>query len=989
MSSFVPPFDPGSVTSSGEVRATLPDPSSTGEVVRTGVARYPETRLAFLKVGPASGPFSLAAPAAGTVRLIPGVSLDSADRTLVELSPLPFSIVPVLGGLGASGLPTFYLWANGLNVEEHSFVAAGEVLQATVSGSAYVGVVFQDRVDSPPWDWIERLAVAMEGAGEDVSAWRGLDALQPAEPRMLALDHAGRPLPEGAAFEVRTAPPSGPFGTPVSVQLGADADLAAVPGVDLFPMDGSRVEIRWVPPPGGTPLPVQALSETREGTAPGGWLPLSQAALPTRRGRIQVLDADRWFAPRPADVPMGRFHAGSRLEPLVDGHETYRRLVRDLKASARPADAGGPFGAHLAGWAFRDFALLPGEEDSHGVALLERILTQGGEARVLVNKMIMLEDEDEFFETLQGINVLLVMLPTAVEIFWKRYGRDVHDDRVAYITQLSARAIAFTVLDNVVLTEEFLNEMAEDGLRFYNAANALRPGIALLSRHPARTGDNPIADPDAFTGSFFDLTDIIDRFGTWHNKFQVVRRAADTTEPNEHIAYLGGVDINTNRMDNPGHQSAAPYHDVHARVTGPAAADVFTSFAERWEYDRAAEGGLLAPALATPLPGDLPVQPAGHVVQIGRTYLKRSAAGQAPFPFAPTGEKVIHDSLLRAVTEAQEYIYIEDQYFTPPSGLPGFPNPAVFFDALEAASDHCKRLIVVGPTGGGGQPFGLDRRRLLLRRLAVAWGDRFISGAPFRRPYLPPANGAASKGRCLLYQDASAASGELLVGPRVRVPEPPFWLWIDGEVMLARNAEPGGTVGDVPVSRVEVLRAGITGGDWGVLLREHKKGAPVTMAQIASIFVHAKLTIVDDVFVTIGSANLNRRGFFHDGEINAFAIPQALRAAGDNPARRLRTLLWAEHLGLPPAMGPALLGDPVAAFDLFRRTRSDGQRLVPFNQVDIEFQLGLGEDSNPALALLKGFLGLTGELLTPSIWNTFIDPTTVDDVARGNDPFEE
>lgn len=985
MSSFVPPFDPAQASSPAEVRATLPDPPSTGEVVRPGVARYARTDLAFLKVSLAGG--SLAAPAAGTVRLIPNVSLDGSDRTLVELSPLPFAMVPVLRELGAAGLPTFYLWANGVNVQEHAFVAAGAALAPAGPGVAYVGVVFQDRVDSPPWSWIERLGAAMTAAGENAAVWNGLSALQLAGARVLAVDHAGRPLGAGASFEVRTAPPNGPFGTPVTVTLGADSDLAAVPGVNLFPTDGSQVEVRWAP--GGTSQPVQALSETRQGTAPGGWLPLSLASLPTRRGRIQVLDADRWFAPRPADIAMARFHAGSRLEPLVDGHESYRRLVSDLKASARPADAGGPFGAHLAGWAFRDFAMIPGDESSHGIALIDQILDGGGQARVLVNKMIMLEDPDALFETLQGVNVILTMLPTGIEMFWKRYGRSVHDDRWAYLAQISARVIAFTILGNLVLTEDFLNEMAEDGLRFYNAANERQAGIALLSRHPARTGDNPIADPDAFTGSFFDLTDIIDRFGTWHNKFQVVRRGTDANEPNEHIAYLGGIDINTNRMDNPGHQSVAPYHDVHARVTGPAAADVFQSFAERWEFDRAAEGGTVTPALVTPQPASLPVQPAGHVVQIGRTYMRRNASDQAPFPFAPTGEKVIHDSLLRAVTEAKEYIYVEDQYFTPPSGLPGFPNPAVYFDALEAASDHCRRLILVGPTGGGGQPFGLDRRRILLNRLADAWGDRFITGAPFRRPVLPPANRAAHKGRCLLYQDVSAGNDELLVGPRIRVPEPPFWLWIDGEVMLAKEAESGGTIDDVPVSRVEVLRAGITGGDWGVLVRPHKKGAPVTMAQIASIFVHAKITIIDDVFVTIGSANMNRRGFFHDGEINAFAVPQALRVAPDNPARHLRTLLWAEHLGLPPAMGPALLGDPIAAFDLFRRTRSEGQRLVPFNQVDIEFQLGLGEDSNPALALLKSFLGITAELLTPTIWNTLIDPTTLDDVARNNDPFEE
>ncbi len=61
--------------------------------------------------------------------------------------------------------------------------------------------------------------------------------------------------------------------------------------------------------------------------------------------------------------------------------------------------------------------------------------------------------------------------------------------------------------------------------------------------------------------------------------------------------------------------------------------------------------------------------------------------------------------------------------------------------------------------------------------------------------------------------------------------------------------------------------------------------------------------MVDDVFVGIGSCNTNRRGFFHDGEITAFAVPEQLKAARENPALNLRTALWAEHLGIPPAMG--------------------------------------------------------------------------------------
>ncbi|MGZ3622621.1 MAG: phospholipase D-like domain-containing protein [Ktedonobacteraceae bacterium] len=58
-----------------------------------------------------------------------------------------------------------------------------------------------------------------------------------------------------------------------------------------------------------------------------------------------------------------------------------------------------------------------------------------------------------------------------------------------------------------------------------------------------------------------------------------------------------------------------------------------------------------------------------------------------------------------------------------------------------------------------------------------------------------------------------------------------------------------------------------------------------------SIYVHAKVAIVDDLWSTVGSANLNNRGMRDDAEINVATLNAEL-------ARGLRLLLWAEHLGL-------------------------------------------------------------------------------------------
>ncbi|HEY6410469.1 MAG TPA: phospholipase D family protein [Ktedonobacteraceae bacterium] len=57
------------------------------------------------------------------------------------------------------------------------------------------------------------------------------------------------------------------------------------------------------------------------------------------------------------------------------------------------------------------------------------------------------------------------------------------------------------------------------------------------------------------------------------------------------------------------------------------------------------------------------------------------------------------------------------------------------------------------------------------------------------------------------------------------------------------------------------------------------------------IYVHAKVTIIDDLWSTVGSANLNNRGMRDDTEMNVATLDAEL-------ARGLRVLLWAEHLEL-------------------------------------------------------------------------------------------
>ena len=71
------------------------------------------------------------------------------------------------------------------------------------------------------------------------------------------------------------------------------------------------------------------------------------------------------------------------------------------------------------------------------------------------------------------------------------------------------------------------------------------------------------------------------------------------------------------------------------------------------------------------------------------------------------------------------------------------------------------------------------------------------------------------------------------------------------------------------------------------------------------VYVHAKIGIVDDTWLTIGSANLNAHSLFNDTEMNVLSLDPAV-------ARETRLRLWAEHLeATPDEVG----GDPTALVD--------------------------------------------------------------------------
>jgi len=121
--------------------------------------------------------------------------------------------------------------------------------------------------------------------------------------------------------------------------------------------------------------------------------------------------------------------------------------------------------------------------------------------------------------------------------------------------------------------------------------------------------------------------------------------------------------------------------------------------------------------------------------------------------------------------------------------------------------------------------------------------------------------------------------------------------------VVPRHPDQDGRLALLPVRlgharAMQIVRA--AGGDRvQVFDIENHEGTPV--------YVHAKVCVVDDVWATVGSDNLNRRSWTHDSELTAAVLdrepdgrePSDPSGLGDHArgfARELRLELWREHL---------------------------------------------------------------------------------------------
>ena len=696
---FWPPFAPTTVTRNPDVLITLPDPPRPpgGPIVQPGVARHAGVTLVMMDVGPAAASFALGAPVTGTVRNVDVAAVGPASITqVVELSPLPFAAAHTFRKLPA-GVPTFYLGYDRPpgDPADDDMLGAGAPL-ATVTSHAYIGVCFGDRTSLAPWSWIETLARAMTDVGEptaDVGSWAALAALYAGDRHVRVLDHAGRPA-NGRIMDVRITPAGGATEGPFALTLPAapaDADLEVAAGATSLPLSrgaqstlfaaaGDVVEVRWRgdPTPGDAALAVHAVYETGDSAKPEQFL-----ALPAGLTSMHVMatDVSRWFARRPANQgtsTLPRWVGDSRVEPFSDGIRVFRRLADDLIHAT-----GAGNGAHLSAYIVRDFPISPGalDDDRNKVdtkitALMQRIVDSQGGMRVLGNRFVSLKTSPN--DDAKELAMAAVILGTELTIYADIFGL-ADTNAVGFFVLLGGAILAYELIPHFLSATDPLVKKLEQSRETIPLLNAIDPGTAVWAPHTATTAGNPLAVPMPL-----GLDDFVERFGAWHQKMQVVKRTPRCKR--RHLRRLPGRHRHQPEplgRSRPSEGGPVPRRARGASrvlrqplsrrpsTSGGASISPTPSRAHRRRWTTSVTPGsttCLPPSSRrsrlrsrAPAPNDaaLPARSARHLVSIGRTY------PPGPLPFAPDGERTAYDGIVAAIESARDYIYIEDQYFTP------------------------------------------------------------------------------------------------------------------------------------------------------------------------------------------------------------------------------------------------------------------------------------------------------------------------------------
>ncbi|MFT4226465.1 phospholipase D-like domain-containing protein [Micropruina sp.] len=286
--------------------------------------------------------------------------------------------------------------------------------------------------------------------------------------------------------------------------------------------------------------------------------------------------------------------------------------------------------------------------------------------------------------------------------------------------------------------------------------------------------------------------------GTHHQKIWAIAHDASLT------TFVGGIDIDRTRSPHDQPAGVLPWHDVQLELLGDLATDAYRVLMDRWNSHPAKPAG-------SDLPFFLPPGTGG--AQRGRTLATfgdpAAFAGLAgpPYPFASRGSKAVRTYLSYAISRAEHFIYLEDQYLV----------DASIGRELAARMPALDGLVIVIPPDNAinseMHQAGRRRRDVLtplapfMDKVAVVWSAQFVHSKLWIFDDDLAVVGSANSNRRGYSHDSEAdvAFGDLIVPGAVSALRTQLWTRALGPLAPTALSAP---LSSVPIWKSATFAAG-------------------------------------------------------------------------------------------------------------------------------------------------------------------------------------
>lgn len=385
-------------------------------------------------------------------------------------------------------------------------------------------------------------------------------------------------------------------------------------------------------------------------------------------------------------------------------------------------------------------------------------------------------------------------------------------------------------------------------------------------------------------------------FPSHHQKMVVV----DHDSPEDHVGFLMGHNLLDNYWDTNKHSAQrhfiltgqpdphpnrhangkVPFEDFSSRLTGPIVGDLFANFAQAWEKDS----------------GESLPRPAFQRYPARIHGASQPITGQILRTQPEYGRKDVKTLYLQAVNNATQYIYIENQYFRWPElgeqiRLAAERQLAAGRTPEEHGSLH---LFVITNSSDDGIGAGIDNTQRMLETLGRADVlpavtkdvrtealDAQIEEVEKRIKRIEAERAAADNEARLLagLPNTGAILNQKYAPINARLESAQAEL----EALEAARAKNDSVDIDKDAEAFAEERPGLKCHICTLVAPDTQKGQ-----KWVEVYIHAKLMLIDDTFMTLGSSNINTRSMEVDSELNlAHDRPEITRVA--------RSRLWDLH----------------------------------------------------------------------------------------------